>query len=400
MEVLVVGTAGAAGWPEPACGCHSCRGQRSSGISRGATAALVDGTLLLGAPPDLIRAPVDLTNVTHVLLRQPGPRCALPAGVVLIAPPAVATATPGAVPLESGGLTDVPGLRLEHLDDEAVPTYSLSAGDGSPLLWTSDDATGRPATRYDVVLLECGSDAGAAARRIAALREVGAITSDTDVVLVGLSHAFPPGDELSRRAAAWGARVVPDGTALHVGTATADRPRARRSHRVLVLGGARSGKSVEAERRLLAEPSVTYIATGGRREGDREWAARVAEHRRRRPAGWTTVETLDVAGALRAADAPVLVDCLALWLTGVLDREDAWERGRTPGVGAAVAELADAWAAAAVPVVAVSNEVGSGVVPATPAGRMFRDELGRLNALLAGRSDEVLLTVAGRVLRL
>lgn len=94
----------------------------------------------------------------------------------------------------------------------------------------------------------------------------------------------------------------------------------------MILGGARSGKSSEAERRLtlLADDAV-YVATGGRRDGDADWAERVRRHRERRPASWTTVETANVAAVLRGATRPVLVDCLTLWLTAAMDEVGAWD---------------------------------------------------------------------------
>jgi adenosylcobinamide kinase/adenosylcobinamide-phosphate guanylyltransferase len=164
-------------------------------------------------------------------------------------------------------------------------------------------------------------------------------------------------------------------------------------HRTLILGGARSGKSTEAERRLAAEPHVTYVATARPEleEWDSEWAARVQAHRDRRPAHWVTVETRDVAKVLSEATGAVLVDCLSLWLGDAIEHDDYAER---------VDELVAAWSGTHARVTAVSNEVGSGVVPESASGRLFRDELGRLNARIAAESDEVLLTVAGRVLQL
>jgi adenosylcobinamide kinase/adenosylcobinamide-phosphate guanylyltransferase len=192
-------------------------------------------------------------------------------------------------------------------------------------------------------------------------------------------------------------RVLPDGAWLP-GEPAAPALRGR----TLVLGGARSGKSAAAERLLAAAEKVTYVATAASRDDDAEWVARVATHRARRPATWSTVETADVAEVLRAASGPVLVDCLSLWLAGVLDDIGFWDEA--PGADAALAartdDLLDAWRAARVPVVAVSSEVGSGVVPATAAGRRYRDELGLLNARVAAESEDVLLVVAGRVLPL
>lgn len=166
-------------------------------------------------------------------------------------------------------------------------------------------------------------------------------------------------------------------------------------HRTLVLGGARSGKSAWAEDRLASRRDVTYVATGGAREGDQEWAARVAAHRARRPASWATVETGDVAAVLRTVQGPVLLDSLGLWLTAVLDLTSAWGGGADAAVEARVTELLAAWRARRAPLVAVSEEVGSGVVPATISGRIFRDAMGRLNSRLAAESEHVVLLVAG-----
>ncbi|MEY9875910.1 adenosyl cobinamide kinase/adenosyl cobinamide phosphate guanylyltransferase [Streptacidiphilus sp. MAP12-33] len=179
----------------------------------------------------------------------------------------------------------------------------------------------------------------------------------------------------------------------------------RRPRRTLLLGGARSGKSSLAERLLAADAEVTYVATAGRREGDAEWADRIELHRVRRPASWRTVETCDLAPLLAAPGGPLLIDCLALWLTDAMDRVGAWEDARWYGGGdaelrARTAELVAALAVSPRLVVAVSNEVGSGVVPATASGRRFRDELGRLNAAVADVCDDVRLVVAGRSLRL
>ena len=171
----------------------------------------------------------------------------------------------------------------------------------------------------------------------------------------------------------------------------------------LVLGGARSGKSRYAEQLLRDRAGVLYVAPGPVSDGsDPEWADRVAAHRSRRPASWQTLETGDLAGALRTATGPVLIDCLATWLTRSVDEVGAWEDRERAGshLGALTRELVTAWRAATVDVVAVTNEVGMAVVPATASGRLFRDELGRLNAAVSAVSDRVALVVAGRVLDL
>jgi histidinol-phosphate/aromatic aminotransferase/cobyric acid decarboxylase-like protein/adenosyl cobinamide kinase/adenosyl cobinamide phosphate guanylyltransferase len=196
-------------------------------------------------------------------------------------------------------------------------------------------------------------------------------------------------------------RILPGGDAdvRPVGPPTA-------GHRTLVLGGARSGKSRHAQQLLAGRTDVLYVAPGPVPDGtDSDWAARVAAHQRDRPATWTTRETSDVAGALASADRPVLVDCLATWLAAAMGLAGAWESadgdtGWQPRLDEEVDRLVAAWRAVRVPVVAVSNEVGSGVVPGTRSGVLFRDALGRLNRRLADESDDVRLVVAGRVQRL
>lgn len=164
----------------------------------------------------------------------------------------------------------------------------------------------------------------------------------------------------------------------------------------LLTGGARSGKSALAVEAAQRQPArVVFIATA--EAGDDEMAARIAAHRRERPAGWTTVEEpLALSGAVEAIDARacVVVDCLALWTANVL------------AVRGADAALAEARAAAALAAsragrtIAVTNEVGMGVVPATPLGREFRDVLGTVNAIWSRAAAEAFLVVAGRRLPL
>jgi adenosylcobinamide kinase / adenosylcobinamide-phosphate guanylyltransferase len=167
---------------------------------------------------------------------------------------------------------------------------------------------------------------------------------------------------------------------------------------VLVLGGARSGKSSYAEGLLGGERSVEYVACGPTADGDdAEWADRVAQHRARRPAAWTTVETVDLLGVLDRPGPPVLVDCLTTWLARVMDDCGVWadEPDADKRLAAAVDAVVDAWAGSRRWVIGVSNEVGSGIVPATQSGRRFRDELGVLNARIAAASDRVWLVTAG-----
>lgn len=156
----------------------------------------------------------------------------------------------------------------------------------------------------------------------------------------------------------------------------------------LVLGGTRSGKSEVAERKAAATGhAVTYVATGT--AVDAEMAARIEEHRRRRPPGWTTVESgPDLAGALTAAAGTVLVDALSAWLAQFED------------MAVDTDALCAALAGRTGDTVIVSDEVGLGVHPSTEVGRRFRDALGTLNQRVADVADEVVLVVAGRVLRL
>lgn len=175
------------------------------------------------------------------------------------------------------------------------------------------------------------------------------------------------------------------------------------ARRTLVLGGTRSGKSAHAEGLLAAGAPVRYVATGRLRQDDPEWRARIDAHRSRRSAAWRTVETSDLVGELGRSDgSALLVDDLATWLTGVLDDAGAWDGGASElaAAGAEVDALVGAVPACPGRLVLVSAEVGLGVVPATRSGRLFRDELGALNARLAQVCDEVLLLVAGLPLRL
>jgi adenosyl cobinamide kinase/adenosyl cobinamide phosphate guanylyltransferase len=183
------------------------------------------------------------------------------------------------------------------------------------------------------------------------------------------------------------------------------RPRRGKPFRVLILGGARSGKSVTAERLFSGRDEVDYVATGPVPDAaDPEWAERVRLHQERRPAHWTTLETLELERVLTGAgsDVPVLVDCLSTWLAGVMAESGLWD-GAT-GAGKKVAErvdgLVDAWRSTRRQVAAVSNEVGSGVVPATASGIRFRDELGLLNTRIAAECEQVWLCTAGIARRL
>ncbi|MER8380774.1 bifunctional adenosylcobinamide kinase/adenosylcobinamide-phosphate guanylyltransferase [Mesorhizobium sp. M1399] len=161
----------------------------------------------------------------------------------------------------------------------------------------------------------------------------------------------------------------------------------------LIIGGARSGKSVHAERLVSACPAPwSYIATA--QAYDEEMRERIALHRSRRSAGWTTIEApLDLAGAIEALPdgQPVLIDCLTLWLTNHMLAEH--------DVEAECRRLADVLSRPRGRWFVVSNEVGQGIVPENALVRRFRDAAGRLNQDVAAVADTVLLMVAGLPLR-
>lgn len=172
-----------------------------------------------------------------------------------------------------------------------------------------------------------------------------------------------------------------------------------------MTGGVRSGKSFHAEALLVGEPVVTYVAPGptAEEDPDPEWAARIREHRARRPDHWKTVETHDLAAAVNAAEGAVLVDCLGTWLTAQIDELDGWALTRDdwePTLMLRLADAVDAVAAHDARVVLVTNEVGMSVVPERHSGRVFRDLLGIVNQRFAGECDQVLLVIAGRALTL
>ncbi|TVZ99444.1 bifunctional adenosylcobinamide kinase/adenosylcobinamide-phosphate guanylyltransferase [Streptomyces sp. BK340] len=394
MEVTLLGTGAPAGLPRLDCPCAVCATALGPD-TRAATALLVDGTLLLDLTPGAAfaaaRSGHSLSGVRQVLLSHPhdGPAVEVPAGLP----------QPGRVP-DGRELALLTGHRVRAVAMDAGGTgYAVTGPDGQRLLYLPPGGApagleGVPAETYQIVLADVVGRPDALAR----LRAVGSVGPTTDVVAVHLDHDVPQGPELRRRLAAAGARAVPDGTTLLAGVYedVPDVPR-----RTLVLGGARSGKSVEAERRLESFPEVLYVATGGTRGGDTEWADRVAVHRERRPGSWRTTETTDLVPLLTVDGPPVLIDCLSLWLTDAMDAVGAWDDAEWAGGGEKalrerVRELTEAVRATRRTVVAVSNEVGSGIVPATASGRRYRDELGRLNSAFATECEQVLLVVAGQ----
>ncbi len=166
-----------------------------------------------------------------------------------------------------------------------------------------------------------------------------------------------------------------------------DQPLARLS---LILGGARSGKSRFAED-LIANrhPSALYLATAEAR--DDEMRERIAAHRARRGALWTTIEEpLEIVNRLLTLDdqrQPILIDCLTLWLSNLL--------GAACDIGYEIERLLAVLPQMKVPIVMVANEVGLGIVPENELARRFRDHAGRLNQRIAARADRVIFMAAG-----
>ncbi len=164
-------------------------------------------------------------------------------------------------------------------------------------------------------------------------------------------------------------------------------------HSLLVLGGARSGKSRHAlEEARQAGTSVAFLATARALDGD--MATRIGRHRAERPARWTTIEEpYEVPAASRRAARShdlVVVDCVTVWVSNLMERGDD-----DALVLAAVDDLAKLLRERLVSVILVSNEVGEGVHPPTELGRRFRDLLGLANQRLAAAADRVTLMVAG-----
>ena len=445
-DVLVLGTGAADGWPSPFCACLSCVDMRDRHRVRTPTAALVDDVVLIDAGPTVpsavARAGRSLRDVHHVLVTHAHPDHLDPALLLWLdwnptphtvhvwGPTAVVRAcrdwigprtpvelhevTPGEVlhlPTARGEFgVRVIAARHEGSTPDTVAAeavlYDVRDPDGGRLLYATDtgplvDLDPLRDAAYDVILIEetfgdhashgTGHlDLATLPATLADLERIGARIERTEVVAVHLGHHNPPEDVLRARLAECGVRLVDDGTLIGAPT------------RQLILGGARSGKSREAERRASAFAEVTYVATAADRPGDAEWAARVQAHRSRRPAHWTTVEGPDgLATALRDArpGSVVLVDCLTLWLTGVLDAAcPQWDDDAALAAASesATKDLLDAVAGCPATVLLVSNEVGMGIVPATRAGRIFVDLSGRAHQEIAAACDRVTLMVAGR----
>ncbi len=292
--------------------------------------------------------------------------------------------------------------------------WDVTGSDGARLLVAAgpgqvpEPAPG--AAPYDITLL----DLLASPAHLGLLRAAGLVTAQTAVAALYTDHRVSSAAELARRCALWQAQQGDDGQLISgpvCQPAAEPGGSASRPRRTLVIGGARSGKSTEAELRLSGEPRVTYLAAGPWRSStspgglaDPEWAARVARHRARRPPWWQTAESLDIASYLRQEPGALLIDGIGTWLAGIMDEAGMWPDGDgAPALQSAelvqsrIDDLVQAWRQTAALTVAVTDDVGSGVVPAYPAGRVFRDQLGWLNQRLAAESEVVLQVAAGRV---
>lgn len=172
----------------------------------------------------------------------------------------------------------------------------------------------------------------------------------------------------------------------------------------LILGGARSGKSRHAENLAAASGlPVTVIATA--EALDDEMKARISRHQEDRPAGWRTVETPVALAAALAREADegrcVIVDCLTLWLSNLMaDLADPAVADLPPALATERAAMLEILPTLRGEVLLVANEVGLGLVPDTPLGRVFRDEAGRLNQMVAAACARVTFVAAGLPLAL
>jgi adenosylcobinamide kinase / adenosylcobinamide-phosphate guanylyltransferase len=471
MKVVLLGTGAADGIPQAFCTCATCSDARQRAIVRTPTCALIDGTVLLDAPPGVgtaaARAGVDLTGVrtiaiTHghsdhwdpsLLLHHSWQFPTSPLRV--IAPPSVAEQAqhwlpPGRddeviavragdhVDLGDHVITAIPSTHgvdgSDHIAGEAV-LFTVTARTGARMLYATDTGPADSAmlsavggANFLLVLAELTFgregprtgghlDHSTFPRFLDDLRSVGAITSATKIVAVHLGHHNPPADQLQEQLSHWGATAVADGThidlsgthesgTIEVSTSPTPHSGLGSARRVFITGGARSGKSRFAETLAGTAPNpVCYLATGWPADLDDAWRVRVQAHQQRRPSGWRTVESYNLDDALLHVEPgeTVLIDCLSAWVTRIIDDAGAWEdpalahKTVSEKLSALISALS---ATPAATVVVVSNEVGSGVVPATESGGLFRDLLGLVNTAVADHSDRVVLVVAGKALEL
>jgi adenosylcobinamide kinase/adenosylcobinamide-phosphate guanylyltransferase len=172
---------------------------------------------------------------------------------------------------------------------------------------------------------------------------------------------------------------------------------------ILVIGGARSGKSAFAQQLAQRKTEkVLFIATAEAK--DSEMVERVKHHRRQRPGHWHAVEEPSkLARAIDGADSyeVIIVDCLTLWVSNLLQANEAQKPAALEVIVLdATQELLHAYEQGEATLILVSNEVGMGLVPPYPMGRTYRDVLGKVNQLLATQASQVYLMVAGLAVEL
>lgn len=449
MKIQLLGTGSADGWPNPFCTCDSCESQRAHHIVRLNSSALIDDVLLIDPGPHVSAAcalhGANLSGVQNILVTHGHPdHCApslmlfhqwtvSPSPVAIWGPPtaleefgdwlapnqsvSLNPVVPGDV-IDLGSHT-VHALAAAHAHGDGdvmaiealiyrihgVDGVTLYATDTGPLPERTIDSLRE--CPIDVVLVDATFGTRSAAgtghhnfstmeRELIRLRSVEAITSQTQVIATHLSHHNPRESQLQDVLAAMGARPGRDGEIVDT--------TAKLGRITLITGGARSGKSRYAESQASRHGgAVTYIATAPEYPNDPEWRARIDVHRDRRPREWTCVETGDAASVIAkaACSEAILVDCVGMWLTRLLDEHDGWDAAHEDVhllVSRKTAGLVSTLESTTADVFIVTNEVGMGIVPDSASGRLFRDLLGVVNAQIAACADEVVLMVAGRPL--
>lgn len=446
MKVQLLGTGSSDGVPNPFCSCATCTYERAVGRQRANTCVLIDDAVMCDWGPtaaaQAVRFGVDFTGVGHVLITHGHPDHFAPQflmwrGWIPDLPPlhvwgpaeVIDTARHWVGPndpvdlhvVQAGDqwmLDAIAGVGPWHVQAVAAAhdvgngdihaeqalLYVMTDADDQRLFYATDtgplpDETVRSLPPLDIVLIEetFGTheehrtghlDLVTFAHTVQTMRTSGVARPNTRIVAIHLGHHNPPTPELAKRLAQIGAEVVDDGTVLGA------RPRHH-----LVLGGTRSGKSTYAESLHHHQPTVTYLATGyPPDDSDEEWANRVQRHRERRPEHWQVTETLDLVDGISTARAPILIDCLNLWVTRVIDENQTWTQPDLARacLDGAVQALLRALDASDQPVTLVSNDVSTSLIPSNDAGRLFQELLGEVNTRVAAHCDDVTMVIAGQ----
>jgi adenosylcobinamide kinase/adenosylcobinamide-phosphate guanylyltransferase len=174
---------------------------------------------------------------------------------------------------------------------------------------------------------------------------------------------------------------------------------------IFITGGARSGKSNFAEKMALSSgKKVTYLATG--QPLDQEMADRIKKHQTKRPTGWETyeepIEVCELVSRLGKEKEVILIDCLTLLVSNLLLREKhkVGDLKREEEILLEIEKLTEIFYQVPAQIILVSNEVGMGIVPDHPLGRVYRDILGRANSIIAEKADEVFMMISGIPLKI